>query len=29
MFGVTTPHWEQALAAELDVLARELAPQAG
>jgi len=29
VFGVTTPHWSQALAAELDVLARELAPQAG
>jgi dTDP-4-dehydrorhamnose reductase len=29
VFGVTTLHWQQALAAELDVLARELAPQAG
>lgn len=29
VFGVTTPHWQQALAVELDVLARELAPQAG
>ena len=29
VFAVTTPHWSQALAAELDVLARELAPQAG
>jgi len=29
VFGVATPHWQQALAAELDVLARELAPQAG
>jgi dTDP-4-dehydrorhamnose reductase len=29
VFGVTPPHWQQALAAELDVLARELAPQAG
>jgi len=29
VFGVTTPHWQQALAAELDVLAREVAPQAG
>ncbi len=29
VFGVTTPHWQQALAVELDVLARELALQAG
>ncbi len=29
VFGVRTPQWQQALAAELDVLARELAPQAG
>ncbi|MBV8745564.1 MAG: dTDP-4-dehydrorhamnose reductase [Xanthobacteraceae bacterium] len=29
VFGITTPQWQQALAAELDVLARELAPQAG
>ncbi len=29
VFGVTTPQWQQALAAELDVLARELAPQVG
>jgi dTDP-4-dehydrorhamnose reductase len=29
VFGLTTPHWQQALAVELDVLARELAPQAG
>src|SRR6478736_3245556 len=29
LFGVTTPHWRPALAAELDVLARELTPQAG
>ena len=29
VFGVRTPHWQQALAVELDVLARELAPQAG
>ena len=29
VFGLTPPHWQQALAVELDVLARELAPQAG
>jgi dTDP-4-dehydrorhamnose reductase len=29
VFGITTPHWQQALATELDVLARELVPQAG
>jgi dTDP-4-dehydrorhamnose reductase len=29
VFGITTPRWQQALAVELDVLARELAPQLG
>jgi dTDP-4-dehydrorhamnose reductase len=29
VFGLTPPHWQQALAVELDVLAREVAPQAG
>jgi dTDP-4-dehydrorhamnose reductase len=29
VFGLTPPHWQQALAVELDLLARELAPQAG
>jgi dTDP-4-dehydrorhamnose reductase len=29
VFGLTTPNWQQALAVELDVLARELAPQTG
>jgi dTDP-4-dehydrorhamnose reductase len=29
VFGVRTPHWQRALAAELDVLARELTQQAG
>lgn len=29
VFGLTTPPWQRALAVELDVLARELAPQAG
>jgi dTDP-4-dehydrorhamnose reductase len=29
VFGLSPPHWQQALAVELDVLARELAPQVG
>jgi dTDP-4-dehydrorhamnose reductase len=29
VFGITTPQWQQALAVELDVLARELVPEAG
>jgi dTDP-4-dehydrorhamnose reductase len=29
VLGVKTPNWQQALAVELDVLAQELAPQAG
>jgi dTDP-4-dehydrorhamnose reductase len=29
VFGLTTPHWQRALAVELDALARELALQAG